>query len=260
MKFTKINNSGHQDALIQETAGLKHLRLAFERHAVKDSIKIKIPQVYAVNAQSLVLEQIDSMAGTPSQWRQFGYALAKLHQLKQTQFGWPSNYYIGMNPQYNVSTDDWGHFFYQYRLAYQVNLVKDTAVQQLFKQSLRSIQNQLIDFLNHNCEFPSLLHGDLWSGNVLFDAQDVWLIDPAIYCGDAEADLAMTELFGGFPAVFYQAYNEVNPLTKHYALKQVVYNLYHQLNHYNLFGIAYLSSCKVGFKTIETYFKSLNTT
>ncbi len=251
MQFKKTNQTQYKDAFFKEAAGLTGLRNKLDGN----NIPIKIPQVYAVDEKTMVLEQINHMGGSKTQWQVFGQALAQMHLLPEDSCGWHENNYIGLNPQINTISDDWGGFFIQHRLAYQIRLIKDPVIQQRLKYSLSSIKAPLIEFLNSHCPFPSLLHGDLWSGNVLFDEDYVWLIDPAIYCGDAEADLAMTELFGGFPAPFYQAYADVKPLSEAYALKKITYNLYHQLNHYNLFGSGYLSACEQAIATIKNHFK-----
>jgi fructosamine-3-kinase len=250
MEFIKTNPSQYQDALFKEAAGLSALSNKLEQN----DIPIKTPQIYSVDQKNLVLEHINHIGGSKTQWQQFGQTLAQMHLLPEESYGWHENNYIGLNPQSNSITDDWGAFFVKRRLAYQINLIKNPITQKQFKQSVASIEKQLAEFLNIHCPFSSLLHGDLWSGNVLFDENHVWLIDPAVYCGDAEADLAMTELFSGFPAAFYRAYTDIKPLSKHYALKQVIYNLYHQLNHYNLFGSGYLSACKSAIATINNQF------
>jgi len=207
MKFNKSKSSDYSDALLKEADGLTYLQNKLDRH----NIPIKVPHVYSVDEQRLVLELINHRAGSKQQWQLFGQALAQLHLLQEDSFGWHQNNYIGLNPQINSDTDNWGEFFVKQRLAYQISLIKDSDIQERFKQSLSSIEKQLITLLHNHCPFPSLLHGDLWSGNVLFDDQSVWLIDPAIYCGDTDADLAMTELFGAFPAAFYQAYTDLKP-------------------------------------------------
>ncbi len=249
MKYNKSNSTHFSDALLKEADGLSHLKVKLAQH----NIPIKIPHIYSVDEQHLVLEHINHRGGSKQQWQQFGSALAQLHLLKEKTLGWHENNYIGLNPQNNITAGDWGTFFVEKRLAYQVGLIKDSKTKKQFKNKLSSIQQPLITFLNENWAFHSFLHGDLWSGNVLFDETAAWLIDPAVYCGDAEADLAMTELFGGFPAVFYQAYTEISPLSKHYALKKVIYNLYHQLNHYNLFGTGYLSACEQAITAIKKH-------
>lgn len=243
MSFRKVNHSGHPDALRQEAAGLEALRAAL----IAQQIPIKIPAVCGVNEQVLELERIDHLAGSKQQWVDFGAALAQLHLIPQAQHGWHQDNHIGLNPQRNVLSDDWGQFFWQHRLGFQVGLLRDTQLQTEWLSSLDEVHDRLIQFLNQHVRHPSLLHGDLWSGNVLFDANNAWLIDPAVYCGDAEADLAMTELFGGFPAAFYRGYGSVQPLSEAYPVKKVVYNLYHQLNHLNLFGSGYLAACENAF-------------
>ncbi len=245
--FHKNNNTGFPDALIKEAEGLSSLQ-----HVIKqNNINIQIPQVHQVDEHILELEQINAMAGSSSQWHELGQGLAKLYQQHQKQCGWPHDNYIGLNPQHNDLFDDWGYFFWQYRLQFQVDMIRDVVIQSAFSNSLNQNKSLLIDFLNRQHNHHSLLHGDLWNGNVLFDAHNTWLIDPAVYCGDAEADVAMTELFGGFPATFYQGYQTIQPLSEDYPLKKVIYNLYHQLNHYNLFGSGYLAGCERGFRRIE---------
>ena len=151
---------------------------------------------------------------------------------------------IGRSPQKNRLTDDWGAFFLRDRLGVQVGMVGDAHVRREFETVLERQGDKLAGFLNEHCEHPSLLHGDLWSGNVLFDSVGPWLIDPAVYYGDREADIAMTELFGGFSSAFYRAYDRVYPRTDVYDTKRAIYNLYHTLDHYNLFGASYLSACR----------------
>ncbi len=250
MKFSKHNHSNYPDALQQEAAGLKLLAQQLKQL----NSRIKVPTVYAVDHHTLTLSHINQQTPQSAQWQTLGQALAELHQVAQKHCGHQSNNYIGLNPQSNVISDNWGEFFYQYRLEFQVNLIQDPNTCQQFNSTLTALREPLIEFLNQNCPHPSLLHGDLWSGNVLFDATDVWLIDPAVYCGDADADLAMTELFGGFPSSFYHAYTTQRPLSADYGIKKTIYNLYHQLNHYNLFGSGYLGSCDHALSTMSQFF------
>ncbi len=249
--FHKSNNTGYQDALIKEAEGLNSLKQVLE----SNDIKIKIPAVFQVDEQVLETEHINQLAGAKQQWFDLGASLARFHTVQQKSFGWSANNYIGLNPQQNVWSDDWGRFFWQHRLGYQIQLIRDPNIQSNFAKAWHDCKTKLVAFLNKHCNHASLLHGDLWNGNVLFDNQDAWLIDPAVYCGDAEADVAMTELFGGFPAAFYQGYQSTQPLSEHYPLKKVIYNLYHLLNHYNLFGSGYLAGCERGFRTIEQSLK-----
>ena len=135
---------------------------------------------------------------------------------------------------------------------FQCQGIQQDAVQEDILQQLKKLERPLIDWLNGQAIQPALLHGDLWSGNVLFSDNKVWLIDPAVYWGDAEADIAMTELFGGFPKVFYQAYHQQLPPSPEYDLKKICYNLYHYLNHYNLFGHGYLAACRSHLNQLTT--------
>jgi fructosamine-3-kinase len=252
MSFVKHNNTNHPDQLLCEAAGLA----ALQQQLQSIDSPIRIPGVLAVNEQQLTLERIDAVAGSRQQWLNFGQHLAAFHQCRHPRCGWSDDNYIGLNPQSNGWYDDWGGFFYQQRLLAQVNMIKDPDLRTRYRQLLAGCQQPLIDCLNHTTSHLTLLHGDLWSGNVLFDSQSAWLIDPAVYCGDPEADLAMTELFGGFPGVFYQGYRTVRPLTADYALKKIIYNLYHQINHLNLFGSGYRSSCDRAFAIINEQFTS----
>jgi fructosamine-3-kinase len=124
----------------------------------------------------------------------------------------------------------------------------------LFKREFEKVLNQrkenLINYLNETTTHPSLVHGDLWSGNYLCDSEKVYLIDPAVYFGDREVDLAMSEMFGGFSPAFYQAYDTAYPRSADYPHKKKIYNLYHYLNHYNLFGQSYLGPCRELFEIL----------
>jgi fructosamine-3-kinase len=253
MSFRKTNPTSDPDHLLAEAAGLA----ALQHQLTAINSPVKTPQVLEVTTQQLTLERIQSVAGSRQQWQAFGQALAEFHQVSQDQFGWSQNNYIGLNPQHNGWDTDWGQFFYQQRLMCQINWLSDSELRSACRKQLVSCRQELINCLNQHTTHPALLHGDLWSGNVLFDQHHAWLIDPAVYCGDPEADLAMTELFGGFPGVFYQGYRSVRPVSAQYPLKKVIYNLYHQLNHLNLFGNAYRSSVETSLQIIEHQFNSL---
>lgn len=250
MRFSKGNNTGFDDALIREAEGLEALCQALARAGVADMVKV--PGVYEAGPELLVTDRVPAGAATPAALERLGQGLAQMHRLVQPHYGWETDNYIGLSPQPNRQTDDWGNFFVQDRLGYQVARVTDPALRQRFETLLERHGQGLAEWLNRHCTHPSLLHGDLWNGNVLFGQEYPWLIDPAVYCGDREADLAMTEMFGGFGAGFYQAYDRTYPRTPVYAQKKVIYNLYHYLNHYNLFGRSYLAGCEQGFRMIET--------
>ncbi len=250
MKHIKHNHSNFQDILFKEASGLKILHQVINAN----HIEISVPTVHDVNEKKLVLDHINQSPPTHQQWQQFGYQLAKLHQLHQSSYGHTENNYIGLNPQPNTTNNDWGYFFYQQRLIFQINLIKSQPIKNDFRNKLDRVAPALVAFLNQNCSHSSVLHGDLWSGNVMFDQNNVWLIDPAVYCGDAEADLAMTELFGGFPNTFYNAYVELKPRSPAYSVKRLIYNFYHLLNHYNLFGSSYFNSCQQSLTGISNHF------
>jgi len=154
------------------------------------------------------------------------------------------NNHIGATPQSNDWQYSWSDFWREQRLGYQLDLAASNGyggkLQTLGKQLLMRFPS-LID----HAPVPSLIHGDLWGGNMSFDsnAQPV-IYDPATYYGDREAEIAMTELFGGFSADFYAAYQDAWPLDQGYAARKTLYNLYHILNHLNLFGGGYLGQAQ----------------
>ncbi|MCX7544224.1 fructosamine kinase family protein [Marinicella gelatinilytica] len=240
MSFIKNNPTGNPKAMHMEAAGLKALSDLIQQL----KLAIHIPKVISVDDQQLSLERIVSRKATQAQWQLLGDQLAVMHKARQQTFGYTDDNYIGLNPQKNGLFEDWGRFFYQQRLLFQCQLIKDPHIRAELQDTLSNLQTPLINWLNELYSLPSLLHGDLWSGNVLFSEDKIWLIDPAVYWGDAEADIAMTELFGGFPKAFYGAYHAQLPRSAQYPIKKICYNLYHYLNHYNLFGHGYLAACR----------------
>ena len=167
------------------------------------------------------------------------------------KYGFTQNNFIGAGRQNNSICDSWIDFFREYRLEQQFKLAglyfdseRQFKLAGLYFDSYgRKAMLSLLDHLEEYLvepEYPSLLHGDLWGGNFVMGPDGAaWLIDPAVYVGHAEADLAMTELFGGFASAFYGSYKEVSPLLPGYADRRELYNLYHLLNHLNLFGEGY---------------------
>ena len=197
----------------------------------------------------LLLEFISGKSRSRNYWEDFARQLAAMHRastiglVSDGKYGLDSNNYIGRHDQINTGHDSWTGFFRDCRLEPQF---QDAA-----PYFDREDQKRIIRFLDHmdeilvEPEYPSLLHGDLWGGNVITGNDgSAWLIDPAVYVGHAEADIAMTELFGGFPPAFYEAYQEAAPLQPGYEHRRDVYNLYHLLNHLNLFGRMYLPEVK----------------
>ncbi len=159
-------------------------------------------------------------------WAALGRMLATLHRQSGPRFGWHRDNWIGRSPQANAWADDWNEFWWTRRLEPQLRRAGLAA-------------DFLRNALRDHRPAPSLLHGDLWSGNAGFIDEGPVLFDPAVYYGDREADLAMTELFGGFAPDFYAAYKAAFPLDAGYEQRKPLYNLYHLLNHLNLFGGGY---------------------
>ena len=222
-RFLKTNSEEYEDAFAAEADGLAALRLAGMRAPEAFSNGIVKGQAY------LVMEYLE--LGGRKDFAALGRMLAAAHRKPGPRFGWRRNNYIGATPQQNGWSDDWSGFWMERRLRPQVEL----ALRNGFKINLPPISA-----LKGHEPKPSLLHGDLWSGNAGFTADGPVVFDPAVYYGDREADLAMTELFGGFPREFYEAYDEVWPLEEGYERRKPMYNLYHLLNHLNLFGGGYL--------------------
>ncbi len=174
-----------------------------------------------------------------------GQALAALHRITGSQYGWPHDNFIGSSPQYNAVQPTWPLFFARQRLLPQLAMARRHG------QPARLIAGgeRLVDalpalFVDHQPQ-ASLLHGDLWSGNAALDEKDrLALFDPAVYWGDRETDLAMSELFGGFPDSFHAAYRDAWPLADGSAQRRLLYQLYHVLNHLNLFGGGYLQQAE----------------
>ena len=195
----------------------------------------------------LMMEMIEPAPRAEGFWEEFGRELAKMHSadtkplLSEGRFGLDRDNYIGAGKQINTPKDTWVDFFRECRLAVQLH-----RAERYFDQSLLRLAERLLERLEDRLiepEQPALLHGDLWSGNFITGSDGkAWLIDPAVYIGHPEADLAMTELFGRFHPSFYQSYHEVKPLQAGYEERRDLYNLYHLLNHLNLFGASYLSS------------------
>jgi fructosamine-3-kinase len=233
--FVKLNRASQFTMFEAEALGLKEL-------LATDTILVPKPICYGVASESayIVLEWLGLDRGNRESWQKMGCDLAKLHQVrKSTAFGWERNNTIGATPQINTWTSDWTIFFTQHRIGYQLKLAKQRSGNFSQGDRLLSIIPELL--ANHQPQ-PSLVHGDLWSGNAaVTQSGEPVIFDPATYWGDREVDIAMTELFGGFPNEFYQGYDQTFPLEAGYKQRKTLYNLYHVLNHFNLFGGSYES-------------------
>ena len=191
---------------------------------------VRVPRILDHGTDFLVLEQLDLRRS--GDWAALAQMLAKLHRTSGPRFGWHRDNWIGATPQLNDWRDDWATFFLECRIEPQLALARRNGFSIPFPKE---------NLLEGHKPSPSLLHGDLWSGNAGFIDEGPVIFDPAVYYGDREADIAMTELFGGFPARFYAAYSEAYPLPDGYEARKHLYNLYHLLNHLNIFGAGYLA-------------------
>lgn len=236
--FVKVNQSHQVDMFAAEALGLQQI-------AATQTIRVPQPLCHGVSDghSYLVLEWLDFGSQTTAAWMEMGRCLAALHRAPgPLQFGWEQNNTIGSTPQINTWTLDWASFFTEHRLAYQLQQAQRKGGQFPQTQQLLDYSQRLL--ASHQPQ-PALVHGDLWSGNVAVLATgEPVILDPATYYGDPEVDLAMTELFGGFPAAFYQGYRETWAIATDYPIRKTLYNLYHILNHFNLFGGGYASQAQ----------------
>lgn len=235
--FLKLNPSP-KDLFIKEADGLREL---------KKADVIKVPKVITSNEEFLLTEFISPGSRSKNFFEDFGRRFAQLHKHNAKKFGFYEDNYIGANPQINIPNEeeenDWIAFFFNKRILYQYKLAeKNGYAKKELRDGISLLEKIIHKIIGNTAEPPSLLHGDLWGGNYMVDGKgNACLIDPAVYYGNREADLAMTKLFGGFSSEFYSAYHEIYPLTEGYKYRESVYTLYHVLNHLNLFGTSYYS-------------------
>jgi len=238
--FVKIGTRSEQAAFTAEAEGLRELGA---------TRTLRVPAVLATGivdaAAFLALEWIEPGMADPACERRLGAGLAALHSTSASRFGWCQDNTIGRTPQANAWSTDWVEFFRERRLRPQLMLATRNGFARLLAARGERLLAALPALLAGHSPRCSLLHGDLWGGNWLASATgEPVLIDPAVYYGDREADLAMTHLFGGFGTAFYRAYDEAAPLPAGAALRAELYNLYHVLNHANLFGGGYASQAR----------------
>lgn len=233
--FVKLNAPSRADMFTAEAAGLAEI-------ARTGAVRVPNPVCHDANAQAswLVLEHLDLRPGDDRSMRKLGHNLARMHRATGSRYGWHRGNTIGATPQPNTGSDDWIAFWRERRLGFQLKLAESRGDGGRLIAAGERLLGVLPSFFRGYSPLPSLLHGDLWSGNAgrTADGEPV-IYDPAVYYGDREADLAMTELFGGFPRSFYEAYRAEFPLHPGYQMRKHLYNLYHVLNHLNLFGGGY---------------------
>jgi len=234
--FAKTTRLKHSKRLVFEFEGLKALR------KFSDSSLLIVPTTFLLedinNYSILLLPWIESHKGSQVK---LAKGLAKLHKYSQEEntgkFGWDTDGFIGIGYQEKGWGEDWGGFFFNKRLTSQINLSKNWGLD-IDKES--DFKQMVIDFLNINNPEPSLVHGDFWNGNFIISENNKGAIfDPAAYWGHSEVDIAMSKLFGGFSKDFYEEYHKLIPTTSESDIRTKIYNLYHILNHANIFGGTY---------------------
>lgn len=211
---------------------------------LKQAGAIRVPEVFAVgmdaNGAYIEMERLQLERGDRQAAAELGEALATLHRHTSDLHGWHRDNSIGPTPQHNPQTADWLAFFRTHRLQFQLDLAARNGYVGELQDRGKRLAARLDELFDGYDPAPSLLHGDLWAGNWgVADGVPV-IFDPAVYYGDRETDIAMTRLFGGFGSAFYSAYERAWPLAAGSAARLELYQLYHVLNHLNLFGSAYL--------------------
>jgi len=222
---------------------------------IAESGSIKTPKILFHDNDLLVTEWIDSRPSLPSDYQNLATGLRKLHKDQSDFFGLKEDNFLGASFQINTPelsvSEGWEIFFWEYRLKPQLlNAAKHYA---FLSNDIDRLKEATFERLQ-GVESSRLIHGDLWSGNILIDSQnsDLYLIDPAIYYGDADAEFGLIECFGGLPKLFYKSYYENSTGVIELENKIEVYKLYHLLNHLNIFGTGYLKQCQ---KVIEKLLK-----
>ncbi len=242
--FVKLNSIDQTRMFACEQYNLEQIQSAGE---------IATPRVIARGESRgycfLVLEFVELNANGNE--AELGLQLAKLHRHSQDFYGFKHDNFIGTSNQLNTPTKDWCDFWIDMRIKPQLSRAYTVGYSSALKAFEKKLYSKLVEVFADYSPIPSLLHGDLWGGNKAFKKNKAPIIyDPASYYGDRETDIALTELFGGFSPAFYQSYNQEWPLDYGYKIRKNVYNLYHYLNHLNLFGSSYLKASENTIQTI----------
>lgn len=239
--FIKFNTSHLLTMFEAEAEGLREMATA---------AAVRVPQPVCTGvtgSQAFIVMEYLAMGehGGSAVMARLGEQLAQMHRYTAAQFGWHRDNTIGSTPQPNPWMHDWIAFWCEQRLGHQLQLADRHGIGRRAIQKGERLQELLSGFFDSYQPLASVLHGDLWSGNYSISQEgEPVIFDPAVYFGDREADLAMTELFGGFSREFYAGYNSVWPVDPGYAQRKTLYNLYHILNHFNLFGGGYGSQAE----------------
>lgn len=225
--------------------GAKHLEAEHDGlEVIRGTEQFKVPNAFLIQGDSpngnvLMLQWLDLRQPVADDWEEIGRCLAGLHGSSSGSYGYMIDNYIGQTEQNNTPSSSWIEFFRDRRLEDQRRrCIANGLWRDTWTRSFDSILHRL-DQLVPDTPEASLVHGDFWRGNCGATVDGVWTFDPAVYYGHSEVDLAMSELFGGFGSQFYLAYREIRPEPPNYEDLKAVYNLYHLLNHINLFGQSY---------------------
>ena len=231
--FVKLNTANRVDMFEAEAEGLREM-------AQTNSVRVPVPVCFGTSGSNsfIAMEYLELGHGDSS--AALGQHLTEMHRATRDRFGWHRDNTIGSTAQINTWTEDWIEFYGTHRLGYQLGLPGAQSYGKRLLDTGEELIANLSVFFSDFQPAPSLLHGDLWGGNYSTAADGAPVIyDPALYYGDREADIAMTELFGGFGSRFYDSYNAAWQLDPGYRVRKTLYNLYHILNHLNLFGGGY---------------------
>lgn len=234
--FVKLNRAGYRAMFEAEMEALNELASA-------NAVRVPVPVAVgcAQTEAFIIMERLELRGPDSASMALLGERLAALHLLPQAYFGWHRDNTIGLSPQINSRHQSWTSFWRECRLQPQLAMAESRGYKGRWMDQVRRLCDDAGLFLESSRVRPSLLHGDLWSGNVATCSEAVpVMFDPACYYGDRECDLAMTCLFGGFDKAFYAAYESAFPLASGFEVRKNFYNLYHILNHLNLFGDGYL--------------------
>lgn len=244
----RITTDSGGDFCIKQHAGAAEDFFSIEAQglaAIRKTNTFRVPNVIGYAQDFLVLELLPTASPGRDYWPNSGRTLARMHSIDVPCFGFDADNYCGATPQINGRFENGYEFFARQRLEYQAQLALQRGLLRTEDaERIRRLGKKLPQLVPEQA--PSLLHGDLWSGNIFCVADNLpALIDPATHWGWAEAELGMTQLFGGFPEAFYCAYQEIKPLENGWRERLPLYNLYHLLNHLNLFGRSYYAQAMV---------------